>query len=536
MLISELRIDNHPVNPRILFAGMLFLADRYITQDTLVLNHWNRNISFRYYAAGQVNPEQLIYSHMLVGFDDHWVVDDRRNRSASYNSLRQGTYIFRVRVSGNDTAVLEGIAQKVVIILPPWWKTPLAMVVYLLIVLGLIFLITHSLNRFLGLKQELIYNEKLHQSKLMFFTNISHEFKTPLSLIKAPLDDILNEKDLSPHNRRSLKIARNNAENLLKLVNELMEFRRTDTGISKLRSELIELTGFLKEITHPFEYMAEQKGVHFYCNIPDENIEIWVDRKKFCRIVNNLLENALKYTGEEGLVTLSVISNPSQYKFKSHYHTLYLNPNQTDQESIGILVSDSGVGISKDSLPRIFDRFYQIDAERASMHIGSGIGLALVKNLVIMHHGNIRVASERGVGTEILVLLPLGDDHIAVHEKMPGMKESVSQDSDILEPVHKPASEQFTEKSPGHAGIPKVLLVEDHEELRQYLKEHLSDKYYIMEAANGEEGIRILHETRPDLIITDWIMPVMDGATLIRTIRLDESYSTIPIILLTGQG
>ncbi len=154
-----------------------------------------------------------------------------------------------------------------------------------------------------------------------------------------------------------------------------------------------------------------------------KNKQIWVDRKKFTRIINNLLENALKYTGEEGLVTLSVISNPSQFKFKSHYHTLYLNPNQTDQESIGILVSDSGVGMSKDSLPRIFDRFYQIDAERASMHIGSGIGLALVKNLVIMHHGNIRVASERGVGTEILVLLPLGDDHIAVHEKMPGMKE-----------------------------------------------------------------------------------------------------------------
>ncbi len=207
---------------------------------------------------------------MLDGFDDHWIVDDRGNRTASYNNLSQGTYVFRVRASGNDAAVLEGVAEKVVIILPPWWKTPLALVVYLLMVLGLIFLITHSLIRFLGLKQELIYNEKLHQSKLMFFTNISHEFKTPLSLIKAPLDDILNEKDLSPHNRRNLKIARNNAENLLKLVNELMEFRRTDTGISKLRSELIELTGFLKEITHPFEYLAEQKGVHFYCNIPDE--------------------------------------------------------------------------------------------------------------------------------------------------------------------------------------------------------------------------------------------------------------------------
>ncbi len=244
------------------------------------------------------------------------------------------------------------------------------------------------------MKNELSLKEKLHQSKLMFFTNISHEFKTPLSLIKAPLNDILNEKELSPHNRKNLQVARKNADNLLNLVNELLEFRRTDTGISKLRSEQIELTGIISEVAAQFECIAEQQGVHFYSNIPDEPLKLWVDRKKFKRIVNNLLENALKHTREEGLV------------------------------------SDTGVGISSDSLPRIFDRFYQIEAERASYHIGSGIGLALVKNLVLMHHGEIRIGSERGIGTEILILLPLGDRHLKNEEKTVVIKEPTLPEKD----------------------------------------------------------------------------------------------------------
>ena len=466
VIISKFRIQNREVECGDIVNGDMILDRQIAYKDTLVLNHWNRNFSFQYYAAGQVNPRMLKYSHMLVGFDEEWILNESGNRSATYTNLPSGTYYFRVRAIDNETNWKGEYSQKMVVILPPWWKTGLAYAIYFLLIIGLIFLITHSLIRFLELKHELIYNEKLHQSKLMFFTNISHEFKTPLSLIMAPLDDIMQEDKLSPHNRKNLLVARKNAHNLLNLVNELMEFRRTDTGNSKLRPEQIELTGFISEIAAQFECISEQRGVHFYYNIPDEQVKIWVDRKKFRRIVYNLLENALKYTREEGLVTLSIISNPSQFNFKPNYHTLQLNRTDDDLDYIGLLVSDNGVGISGESLPRIFDRFFQIEAELAGNHIGSGIGLALVKNLVLMHQGEIRVASERGLGTEILVLLPLGDNHLSLEKKITSQEQAIF--GKVPDKIKREAIPGLVESDlPEKVQGLKILLVEDHHELRE---------------------------------------------------------------------
>jgi len=371
----------------------------------------------------------------------------------------------------------------------------------------------------------------------MFFTNISHEFKAPLSLIKAPLNDILDEKGLSPRNRKNLLVARNNADNLLKLVNELLEFRRTDTGISKLRAEKIELMSFVREMAEEFECIFEQKEINFYFDIPEEHLNIWVDREKFRKIISNLFENALNYTGENGLVTFSIVRNPLDFKFKSNYHTLQLNNAKRDFEYIGILVSDTGVGISRESLPKIFERFYQIEAEQASHHIGSGIGLALVKNLVLIHQGEIRVGSERTVGTDILVMLPIGDQHLTSEEKtvsqpgLPAVHPVIDERELTLSSNQSPA-----ETDEGSRNLPRIMIVEDHTELRNYLKEHLSDAYQVTEAPNGKVALEYMHRSRPDLVIADWIMPVMDGEALIRKIREDEQLSAIPVILLTGKS
>ncbi|MGW8316734.1 MAG: response regulator, partial [Bacteroidales bacterium] len=538
VFISELRIQNKLVECGDTINGDIIL-DRHITYtDHLVLNHRNNtNFSFSFYAIGMGNHQRIRYSYMLEGFDPDWVEDRHGTRMATYAFLSPGNYTFKVRAAENELTWDGSYEMKQLTILPPWWKTKLAMVVYLILIVALVFAITHSLIRFLSLKHELIYNEKLHQSKLMFFTNISHEFKTPLSLIKAPLNEILNERELSPRNRRNLHVARHNADNLLKLVNELLEFRRTDTGNSKLRAEKIELTGFLKEMAEEFECLADQKKVNFYFDIPDKKIPLWADLEKFRKIINNLLENALNYTSEDGLVTFSIIRNPLTYSFKPNYHTLQLNNIKKQFEYIGILVSDTGVGISKDSLPKIFDRFYQIDAERASHHIGSGIGLALVKNLVLIHHGEIRIGSERTVGTDILVMFPLGDRHLTPEEKqftgnaVPN-GEAVLRKGANQESLHKAGPEALEEKS----RLPRILIVEDHKELREYLKEHLSEEYHVMDAPNGSRALEQIMQFRPDLIIADWIMPVMDGEALVRKLREDPRLSTIPVILLTGKS
>ncbi len=538
VLVSEFRIQNKLVECGDTINGDVIM-DRHISQmNHLVLNHRNnRNFSFSFYATGLVNHHRIKYSYMLEGYDNEWIRDVRGMRLATYNNLSPGTYHFRVMATENESAWDGTYVEKMLTILPPWWKTNYAYSIYLLLILALVIVITHSLVRFIGLKHELAFNEKLHQSKLMFFTNISHELKTPLSLIKAPLNDILDENRLSPRNRKNLLVARHNADNLLKLVNELLEFRRTDAGISKLRAEKIELTGIIRDMVEEFECVAEQRRVHFYFDIPEERIQIWVDREKFRKIINNLLENALKYTSDDGLVTLSLVRNPLDYKYKPHYNTLRLNKEKRDLQYIGILVSDTGVGISRESLPKIFDRFYQIEAERASHHIGSGIGLALVKNLVLIHHGEIGVGSERGVGTEILVMFPLGDGHLTGEEKMAPqacapLEQSVLKDQPISR-VMEPVKEKPTEKN---KHLPRILVVEDHDELRNYLKERLSEDYLVMDAPNGALGLQTMRQFRPDLVILDWIMPVMDGEALIRRVREDATLSSTPVILLTGKS
>ncbi len=257
--------------------------------------------------------------------------------------------------------------------------------------------------------------------------------------------------------------------------------------------------------------------------------------KKFRRIINNLLANALKYTSGEGLVTLSIVEDPVKFSFKPNFHTLHINQSTNNLEYIGILVSDTGVGISGESLPKIFDRFYQIEAERASHHIGSGIGLALVKNLVLMHHGEIRVASERGVGTEILVLLPMGDKHLAEDDKSISPGQSLFAEAQQAGVGHQVAGPESGNDPAGSYSLPRILIVEDHADLRKYLSDHLSEDYRILLAANGAEGMDILRENRPDLIVTDWIMPVMDGAAFIRELKSDDHTSDIPVILLTAR-
>lgn len=544
--ITELRIQNQLVRNGDTVNGDVILDRQILYQDTLVLNHMNRNFSLKFTATGRVDPDRITYAHMLEGFNDHWITNPKGSRNAGYNNLSPGTYHFRVRATENPSLWPEHYLEKTVIILPPWWKTKIAISIYVLLVLGLLFLIFYLIFKFSGLRHELIFNEKLHQSKLMFFTNISHEFKTPLSLIKAPLNDILQDRRLPPHQRKNLQLVRKNADQLLELVNELMEFRRTDTGISKLKSEPIELGPCVQEIASQFECIAEERGVDYLINTPEEKDRIWADREKFRKIINNLLENAFNYTQKGGLVTLSVIRDPIRYSFNPAYHTLHLSQVRKDLKYVGILVSDTGVGISRESLPRIFDRFYQFDAEHAGDHIGSGIGLALVKNLVLMHQGDIRVASERGVGTDILIMLPEGERHLRTEEKLihlqseeilspgqqPVLKETFRDDS---VPAGIPTEKRPDDPSPEKAILPTILIVEDHDALRDYLKENLADEYTLLEASNGAEAIEKLNGHQPDLILADWIMPVMDGAQFLKEIRTRKDTSSVPVILLTAK-
>jgi signal transduction histidine kinase/ligand-binding sensor domain-containing protein/AraC-like DNA-binding protein len=539
LFISELRIHGNPVEPGDTLNKDVILTGNVAYQDTIILNHRNRDFSLRYYAAGHPNPSKLKYAFKLEGYNEDWIIQESGNRTATFTNLKPGHYRFILRVLDREPLPEARQLVKTVIILPPWWKTRLSFFVYALLIAILVLLIVTSLNKFLRLKHELDYNEKLHQSKLMFFTNISHEFKTPLALIKAPLEEILHDADLSPSIRKNLLLARRNAENLLNQVNELIEFRRTDSGVSKLQVETFDLTAFLKGMASQFEYLADQKGLHFYYQIPEETIRIRADRKKLESIVGNLVQNAINYTGEEGLITLSLLTSMRSFRFKEGYHTLQDKNSRIPATCIGILISDTGVGISKESLPRIFDRFYQIEAEHADQHLGSGIGLALVRNLVKLHEGEIRVASERGKGTEILVLLPLdlqGPEKGFVREYFSIPLEGKPEGKGMVSEANEEGeSGPEIHAEPGTCR-PVLLIVEDHDDLREYLADQLSGEYRVLKAPNGRKALECIGRTMPELVISDWIMPEMDGAMFIRELRSKERTRAIPVILLTAKS
>jgi signal transduction histidine kinase/DNA-binding response OmpR family regulator len=356
------------------------------------------------------------------------------------------------------------------------------------------------------------YIKRMDRVKSQFFANVSHEFRTPLHLILAPLrkrDEVISrsEKDMMGRN----------AERLLRLVNQLLDLAKAEMGMLKLWLEPGDVVAFLRDMAQPFEALAGSKGVRYRVDLPEESRVVAFDRDKLEKIVTNLLSNAIKFTQSGGTVAIQATVDPSG--------------------GLRIVVSDTGRGIPAALQDRIFGRFYQIDASPTRDFEGSGLGLALTKELVELCGGTIRVESGAGSGSTFTVELPVPTDASA-HPMEPGGAWVHHPPVNGTNPVEDAAEPDFTnEESPETSpdGKPTVLLVEDHAELRDYLRQQLADRYHVVGAAQGEDGLRVARATVPDVVISDVMMPVMDGMTLTRRLKDDERTSHIPVILLTAK-
>jgi signal transduction histidine kinase/ligand-binding sensor domain-containing protein/DNA-binding response OmpR family regulator len=517
-------IKDNMTKPPIYITGFnVFEQSRQIPTGAIELSYHENFLSFDFVALNYDAPEKNQYAYQLEGIDKDWVYSGTR-RFASYTDLDPGNYTFRVKASNNDGVWNEVGASLQLRILPPWWQTWWAYTLYGLLALGLILsLRKYEMKRF-KLQQQATHLADLDHLKSRFFANISHEFRTPLTLILGPLDKFIqqSENDSSAHS--IYRMMQRNARRLLRLVNQLLDLSKLESGNMKLDTKPQPMVPFLKSIALSFASLAERRQIDYHFRFPGGNPVVYYDADKLEKIVSNLLSNAFKFTPDGGSVTVGIkLQDGTQKK---------------GRQLLELKVQDSGPGIPAELIERIFDRFYQAEPLLVDEQLGSGIGLSLVRELVDLHQGKLRVENTPKSGACFTITLPVNManyEEISLNEATaPPSLSSNEPETDESQVGQDNPSEQDQSK-------PLVLVVEDNADVRSFIRETLQPQYYLEEASNGMQGLQLALETIPDLIVSDVMMPSMDmpemdGVTLCQKLKTDERTSHIPVILLTAKA
>ncbi len=536
--ISGFYIDNHPVSPSM-----------WKSTPTIELRHDQANFGFRFSSDSYRTPEKNSFKYRLKGYDEDWITTDANNRTAMYAKVPPGTYEFEVLAANNDGVWNDKPATVRIVRLPAPWASPLAFVIYSLLAVLVMYGVFYYWNEKRKLKTKLFVDsldkqkkEELHKSQLRFFTNISHDFRTPISLILAVIDNIKQEGMKESYYR----ILHNNSRRLLNLVNELMDFSTIDNNKMKLQVQHLDANALVRTLASDFEDYARKRDITFTVNCdPDLKDSLCVDKQVLEKVVMNLLNNAFKYTPDGGEITIETYSSRSKFKSRFMYsHTI--SSERSYENELILAVRDTGCGITAGSIKDVFERYNMVNTTNLNKHLGTGIGLALVKSLVLLHHGEISIYSERNKGTDMVVALPIDCEVFKEDEFAPagpvGQPETVCG-ADICGGTLLPMpdggeSTPEADCGPGDdrdTGRKRILLVEDHTDLRTLIAGFLKLHYDISEAADGVEAIEVLRTSTVDLIISDIMMPNKDGIELCREVKENIDTSHIPVMLLTAR-
>ncbi|MES2776433.1 MAG: two-component regulator propeller domain-containing protein [Bacteroidota bacterium] len=529
--ITDFNLFNKKVQPG---AEDGLLENDISLSNEINLSYQQSTFSFGFAALNYTALENNQYAYKLEPWDKDWN-DAGSDRKASYTNVAPGHYTFRVKASNNDGIWNEKGAAIKVTIRPPfwntWWFRTLAAII---IISGLVWFYRFK-RRLERQKLEEEKKDEIHQVQLQFFTNISHEFRTPLSLILGPLEQLQKEDPQSGFTHY-YQVMYRNANRLMNLINELMDFRKAESGVLKLHVMPGNLQLFLQEISEEFSELALQRKIQFSVAVSEAINDPWFDRQVLEKIVINLLSNAFKYSGDKATIVVEVLDTMEHFK-PNFANELVLKNGYQAKKTIYLRVADTGIGISKESIVHLFERYYKI----TETHLGSGIGLAFVKSLATLHKGDIYVYSEREKGTEIIIAIPVHKEDYTKEEKW---VKSHPEGGARLESIHAKyehldttATEDVETEIPETetVGRPHVLIVDDNKELRTFLKESLQHQYQIIEAADGFEGIAMAKEHYPDIIISDVMMPGMDGIEFCKRIKEDIETSHIPFVMLTAK-
>ena len=499
------------------------------TTDKLTLSHNQSFFSIEYVGVNYTRSKNNQYAYLLEGFDEKWnYVGSKTN--ATFTNVPAGDYIFQVKASNNDGLWNEIPTKLNIKILPAWWQSNLAWLIYLLTLMTIsyisykVFIERIRERRILKFEREEHKQlEALNSKKIQFFTNISHEFRTPLTLILNPLNDIIKGdfSNLSLTTKNKLEIIHKNSNRLSRLINELMDFRKLQFNKMSVNASKINLIPFIEEVSSHFEGEATEKNIILSVDYSENPINVWGDPSMLEKIIFNLLSNAFKVTPTNGMVSIYINKSRNKINFP------LIDPEKL-LESIEIIIEDTGSGIKKENINKIFDRFYQVTEFDKQYYGGTGIGLEVVRNFIELHKGKIEVSSKLNIGTQFKIQLPNGNKHLEIKNKNITVKYNSNDNLQTKLTAFENSNNKSKDKT--------LLIIDDNSELRSYLNNELDTNYNILLAENGKIGFELANKHIPDIIITDVMMPVMDGIELCEMIKNDLRTSHIPIMMITAKG
>ncbi|RUA16330.1 MAG: hybrid sensor histidine kinase/response regulator, partial [Flavobacteriia bacterium] len=531
LYLKDLKLFNQKVTP--LEKGSP-LARVISESDSIVLNNKQSVFTIEYAGISYTRPEKNNYAYYLEGYEKTWNYVGNA-KSATYTNLAPGNYVFKLKASNNDGVWSESPLTLAIKVLPPWWKSSWAIILYVILLLSALYLLNWLTNIRIQ-ERQMVSNERekrlqeaeLNERKFQFFTNISHEFRTPLTLIANPLKDILKDPALQlPEDvREKHRTIYRNTNRLSRLVDELLDFRKLEINKVEIRASKLCLGDFMVRVTDHFKEEARSRGIQMDITTQCQVIELWADSDMLEKIAFNILSNAFKVTPDGGSINIEM------FRYEEPV-LLPLVDSVVPVQAVEFSISDTGPGLHEDQLEKIFERFYQVQNLNNTYYGGTGIGLEVVESFVKLHKGKVTVDSRLGEGTTFRVILPAGNAHFTEQE--------ILQDPTI----HKEAMNQYDNVQTaivpsdkvGQTACPHTLLiVEDNAELRNYLFKELSAHYRTRVAKNGKEGLMLAKQLLPDVILTDVIMPEMDGYELCRRIKGDMRTSHIPVLMLTAKS
>lgn len=512
-VFSSLRVMNQNVLPGMVLNNRVICKQSLLMTPRIRLHHDEPNFSIGFSALVYDNPQGCHYKYRLLPFDNEWMYTDARLREATYTHLPQGEYTLEMQAANSDGIWSDKTARIEIELLPPWWLTKWAKLGYLLLLALAGWMVYRYIRTRIEFRNRLMMeqlknerNEELMNMKLQFFTEISHEFRTPLSLIIDPLQQLLDGKPDENQTHYYYKLMHRNAIQLLELINQLLDFRKIQSDNLVAHPEPMELVEFVRLTAAAFEYKATEMHISFAVKSSEPKILIQLDADKMRKVINNLLSNAFRFTPAYGKITLNIHYSP-------------------DHKQVIIEVSDNGAGISSEHLEKIFEAFYQVE-DAPQKAGGSGLGLALSRELIRLQGGDIEVESEPGRQTCFRIILP--SDSTVTTEPTKALTHTDKITTGKIQTV-PPVTTNPEEPAP------LLLLVDDNNDIRNYIELHFSTEFQVLTAINGLEGYHKAVAMIPDVIISDIMMPDIDGIELCRRLKTDERTSHIPVILLTAR-
>ncbi|MBR5644595.1 MAG: response regulator [Salinivirgaceae bacterium] len=523
--IPNIRLTNFYIHDKPVAKGMLSGGKQIVDSDIskaehVYLSHSDNSFSIEFSAMEYANPSRITYLYNMDG--KGWIHLHQGGNKVSFSNMKPGKHEFSVKAV--DANSFSKTRKLIIHITAPWYATVVAYIVYFLLVAVVIIALIVHFHRNRILRMEVLehkYAEDVNEAKLQFFINISHEIRTPMSLIIGPLRMLINS-DADPVRQRTYDTIKRNAERILGLINQLMDIRKIDKGQMRLSFTECDIVKIVRDVCANFEYQANVQGISLNLVSSHPEIKAWVDAGNFDKIIVNILSNAFKHTPRNGVISVSISVN---------------DDNQVDgghaAGSVVIDIEDTGSGINPDELNKIFERFYQSQAEKTVS--GTGVGLHLTKSLVELHHGTIVAANNVGKpGCHFTINLPIGPDHLTDDERSVMKPVLVDAKVNVLSvpqgnvPNYEPEPKKQTKTKY------RVLIAEDDDEIRKYISDQLSLYFHVVECANGADALDSVLQNAPDVVVSDVMMPIMDGQTLCRKIKQNITVNYLPVILLTS--